>query len=147
MVVDLPNRNTLHCRWKSRNRTQYRSGEHLQHLFGAPCFDPVKDVCVPGYKPMYTYKDSPLLGTPAVKRDILLFLRGDVGKHRLRGYSNGVRQALYKHAVEHDWAGRHGILIGDSADIKGGYSSLLARSKYCVVATGILQLPSPVLGL
>jgi hypothetical protein len=89
-----------------------------------------------GYKPAYTYRKSPLLGQPAQPRDILLLLRGDMGKTRLPIYSNGVRQGLFKLWQEEQWKERHRILIGDSSDIPGGYSDLLARSRFCVVTTG-----------
>ena len=124
------------CSWRTRNSTQYKSGEHLPHLFGAPCFDPKKDICVAGYKPASEYAASPLLGADAQKRDILFFLRGDVGKARLASYSNGVRQSLYRNWLENGWHRKYNILIGDSSDIAGSYSSLLARSRFCAVATG-----------
>lgn len=127
-------------RWETLNSTQYRTGEHLNHLFGAPCFDPAKDIVLAGYKPAFVYAHSPLLGQPARPREILLFLRGDVGKGRLQSYSNGVRQALYKHAREEDWKVKFNILIGDRNDIQGDYSELLASSKYCVVAPGAFPL-------
>ncbi|MEM7070820.1 MAG: hypothetical protein AAF403_03565 [Pseudomonadota bacterium] len=72
----------------------------------------------------------------------MLFLRGDVGKNRLPIYSNGVRQSLYRHALEGNWRRRYNILIGDRSDINGDYSALLAQSKYCVVATGSLLVTS-----
>jgi hypothetical protein len=125
------------CRWRTKNESQYTTGEHLSHLFAAPCFDPAKDICVVGYKPMYTYAESPLLGNPAQARQILLFLRGDVGKSRLKDYSNGVRQQLYKLWREESWQDKYDILIGDSSDVQGAYSSLLSRSQFCVVTTGM----------
>ena len=82
------------------------------------------------------YAESPLLGSPAQPRSTLLFLRGDVGKTRLASYSNGVRQTLYRTWLEQGWKDKHGILIGDSEDVPGSYSNLLARSRFCVVATG-----------
>ncbi len=41
------------------------------------------------------YSRSPLAGHVPYKRDILLYFRGDVGKHRQPNYSRGVRQKLF----------------------------------------------------
>ena len=53
----------------------------------------------------------------------------------------GIRQQLFALAQEHDWAGRHAILIGDRDDVAGDYSELLTRSKFCLVAPGEPSLP------
>lgn len=53
---------------------------------GHPCYDPVKDLVVPSYKHPHHYHSSPLLGHRPVERNILLFFRGDVGKHRMPIY-------------------------------------------------------------
>jgi hypothetical protein len=39
--------------------------------------------------------------------------RGDVGKNRLKHYSRGIRQRLYKLALRHGWAEKYAIRIGD----------------------------------
>jgi len=41
-----------------------------------------QDLLIPTIHPPHEYNMSPLLGNAPRKRDILLFLRGDVGEHR-----------------------------------------------------------------
>lgn len=129
-------------RWPPQNETQFTVGEHYAHLFGAPCFDPGKDIVVPGYKPLNVYRQSPLLGQPAQTRDILLFLRGDVGKTREPQYSNGVRQGVYAAAQAGNWSSLYNIQISGRDDIEGDYSTLLALSLFCLVAGGASSRPA-----
>ena len=39
-------------------------------------------------------------------------VQGDVGKHRLEHYSRGVRQRLYKMAIDNDWKGKYNVQVG-----------------------------------
>ncbi|PNW76519.1 hypothetical protein CHLRE_11g467660v5 [Chlamydomonas reinhardtii] len=103
---------------------------------GHPCYDPKKDLVIPGFKPPEHYKRSPLLGFPPYQRDILLYLRGDVGKHRLPNYSRGTRQKLYKLSQAHGWIAEHRIFIGEKYELVGDYSDHLARSVFCAVVPG-----------
>ena len=45
---------------------------------------PAQDLLIPTIHPPHEFSQSPLLGNAPRKRDILLFLRGDVGQHRCR---------------------------------------------------------------
>ncbi|GLI69587.1 hypothetical protein VaNZ11_014246 [Volvox africanus] len=109
---------------------------YLTHIRGHPCYDPQKDLVIPSFKQPNHYRESPLLGKPAKRRDIFLFFRGDVGKSRMPMYSRGVRQKLYRLAIDNKWKEKHNILVGDSRDIQGEYSDLLSRSLFCIVAAG-----------
>ncbi|KAG2488354.1 hypothetical protein HYH03_013044 [Edaphochlamys debaryana] len=112
-------------------------GKDVQTLYkGHPCYDPRKDLVIPGFKDPKHYSSSPLLGARPFERDILLYLRGDVGKHRTPNYSRGIRQKLYNMASTNNWAEKHRIYIGEKYEIAGGYSEHLARSKFCVVVGG-----------
>ena len=56
-------------------------------LFPHPCYENVcthQDLVIPMYKVPGQYENSPLMGTPWKKREILLFFRGDVGTTRLK---------------------------------------------------------------
>ncbi|GLC34055.1 hypothetical protein PLESTB_000832400 [Pleodorina starrii] len=107
-----------------------------QRIKGHPCYDPRKDLVIPAFKQPDHYSASPLLGGPPLERDILLYFRGDVGLHRKKEYSRGVRQRLFKLAAEGDWFPRYRIAIGAGHMIPGSYSEHLARSKFCLVAPG-----------
>ncbi len=61
-----------------------------------------------------------------------------MGKHRMAWYSRGIRQRVYKQAVEQDWKKQHNMWIGDGEDIPGPYSELLGRSIFCLVMPGEL---------
>lgn len=113
-------------------------GGWLRHIQGHACYDPVKDLVVPSYKHPNHYGLSPLLGSPPVARDILLFFRGDVGAHRLPHYSRGIRQKLHKLSVKHNWREKHRIFIGDrfGSELTGDYTELLRRSVFCLVLPG-----------
>jgi len=85
-----------------------------------------------------------------MERDILLFLRGDVGDGaRQPQYSRSIRQAyaqlsrrgLPPGATTRDgdtwaWSEQHRILVGTGEDFPGSYSELLRRSVFCLVAPG-----------
>ncbi|KAG2501893.1 hypothetical protein HYH03_000391 [Edaphochlamys debaryana] len=107
-----------------------------QRIAGHPCYDPKKDLVIPAFKWPGHYHQSPLLGAAPLERDILLFFKGDVGAHRLPHYSRGIRQKLFNLAVEHKWFDKHRIVIGTGEHVRGDYSQLLARSKFCLVAPG-----------
>ena len=53
-----------------------------------------QDLLVPAYKSPGSVSYSYLMGAAPYKRDILLFLRGDVGLWRAPCYSRGIRQKL-----------------------------------------------------
>ncbi|MEW5301912.1 MAG: hypothetical protein WDW36_004736 [Sanguina aurantia] len=106
------------------------------NITGHVCYDPVKDLVVPSVKVPGHYQHSALQGHPAKPRDKLFYFRGDVGKHRLTHYSRGVRQSIYKMAIDGGWGKTHGVWIGDSSDVPGDYSEHLATSIFCLVAAG-----------
>ncbi|GIL93384.1 hypothetical protein Vretimale_17471 [Volvox reticuliferus] len=117
--------------------TGVMDGKDVKTLYeGHPCYDPNKDLVIPGFKPPEHYANSPLMGSWPWQRDILLYLRGDVGKHRNPNYSRGIRQKLYKLSVENQWADKYRIFIGEKYDIDGDYGQHLSRSLFCVVAPG-----------
>ena len=63
---------------------------------GHACYDPRKDLIIPPFKPPHHFQSSPLLGAPALERDILFYFRGDVGLHRQDHFSRGIRQKYYR---------------------------------------------------
>lgn len=84
-------------------------------------------------------------GTPPVKRDILLFMRGDVGDQRLTHYSRGVRQAFARlsraglHAnvtaavpalqawqPDVPWSQRYRVLVDSYDNLPGNYQQMLS---------------------
>eukprot|EP00798_Chlamydomonas_sp_ICE-L_P012371 gene12371-15556_t len=101
-----------------------------------PCFDPKKDLLIPAFKSPSHFTKSPLMGARPVKRDILLFFRGDVGLHREKWYGRRIRQTLYQLAQEEKWREKHNIFIGTGANYEGDYGDYLVRSKFCLVAPG-----------
>jgi hypothetical protein len=102
-----------------------------------PCYRPDRDLVIPSVKSHHHYSQSPLMGRRSVKhRNILFLFRGDVGKRRLSHYSRGVRQLLYQLSKELGWREKHQVFIGDVDDVKGDYSDLLTRSKFCLVPAG-----------
>ncbi|KAG2488357.1 hypothetical protein HYH03_013047 [Edaphochlamys debaryana] len=112
-------------------------GKDVRTLFqGHPCYDPRKDLVIPGFKPPKHYASSPFSGLPPFQRDILLYLRGDVGQHRSPSYSRGIRQKLFKLAQEYHWGEKHAIYIGSEGEVPGPYSEHLARSVFCAVVPG-----------
>ena len=108
----------------------------LPTIAGHPCYDPAKDLVVPSFKSTSHYHGSPLLGAEPLARDILLFFRGDVGKERLPHYSRGVRQRLAHLSKTLGWKEKYNVLIGDGREVPGEYTSLLARSVFCLVLPG-----------
>ena len=68
---------------------------------GHACYDPRKDLIIPPFKPPHHFQSSPLLGAPALERDILFYFRGDVGMHRMDHFSRGIRQKYYRCEVVH----------------------------------------------
>ena len=62
--------------------------------------------------------------------------QGDVGLAREPHYSRGIRQAVHKLAMRHEWKEKHQIWIGSPHDSWPGYSSMLAKSRFCLVAPG-----------
>eukprot|EP00798_Chlamydomonas_sp_ICE-L_P007380 gene7380-504_t len=104
---------------------------------GHPCYDPVKDLLVPGFKTPLHFHSSPLLSGVAKPRDILLYFRGDVGLQRKAQYSRGIRQKYYKLYMD-EWRARYpNILIGAKTSTQSGdYSSHLSRSIFCLAAPG-----------
>lgn len=59
-----------------------------------PTLTRTQDLVIPSYKSPEAYRQSTLLGNPPFTRDILLFLRGDMGFWRAFHYSRGIRQKL-----------------------------------------------------
>ncbi|PNH11304.1 putative glucuronosyltransferase [Tetrabaena socialis] len=112
--------------WKGMDWQEKRAGH--------PCYDPKKDLVIPDFKIPAHFRGSPLMGSPPLERDILLYFRGEcpsrsaIGPHAL-----GARQS-YAHKL--DWVAKHKIYIGTSDTIPGPYSEHLSRSKFCLVAPG-----------
>ncbi|GFR40870.1 hypothetical protein Agub_g1521 [Astrephomene gubernaculifera] len=117
-------------------KSWYQPEGFVTHIEGHACYDPVKDLVIPIWRPSQLYWRSPLVSAPSKPRDIFLFFRGDVGKQRTMMYSRGVRQKIYKLAKDNDWASKYKVLIGDGSDVLGDYSDMLSRSVFCLVATG-----------
>ncbi|GAX80495.1 hypothetical protein CEUSTIGMA_g7933.t1 [Chlamydomonas eustigma] len=103
---------------------------------GHACFTPGKDLVLPSFKWPAHYQHSPLIGATPMKRDILLFFKGDVGLRREAWYSRGIRQRLHRLSQQQGWRTKYNIWIGASEEIGDGYSVFLARSKFCLVAPG-----------
>lgn len=53
-------------------------------------------------------------------------------------HRNG-RAQIYKLAKQGDWGNKHKFYVGDRDDVKGEYSDLISRAKFCLVAAGELQ--------
>ncbi|KAG1658533.1 hypothetical protein FOA52_008419 [Chlamydomonas sp. UWO 241] len=103
---------------------------------GHVCYDPKKDLVIPQFKAPSHFQRSPLFGAPPMTRDVLLYFRGDMGKHRETWYSRGIRQKYFRLSHTHEWRKMHNILIGTGAEYPGDYSMHLARSKFCLVLPG-----------
>ncbi|KAG2489065.1 hypothetical protein HYH03_012501 [Edaphochlamys debaryana] len=134
---------TSNTGWKPDNYTAGMTwpgvlgGADVRSLYlGHRCYDPRKDLVIPGLKAPAHYAASPLLGAAPYHRDILLYLRGDIGRHRVPNYSRGIRQKLYSLATTNQWARKHRIFVGDTAEIPGSYGEHLARSVFCAVVPG-----------
>eukprot|EP00798_Chlamydomonas_sp_ICE-L_P015005 gene15005-21073_t len=117
----------------------------LNLIEGHACYTPGKDLVIPALKFPHHFSKSPLLGHPPPGegpnttkdgRDILMFFRGDVGEHRLEMYSRGIRQKIHKLHKEGNWSTKYNIQYGNSNEVPGDYSSLIARSKFCLVPPG-----------
>ncbi len=91
---------------------------------------------MPAFKPPDFYRHSPYLGGKGPPRDILAFMKGDMGQHREKHYSRGIRQALFNLSRTHNWKEKHNIVMGHYDDVPGEYGELLARSMFCVLAPG-----------
>ncbi|GAX76857.1 hypothetical protein CEUSTIGMA_g4303.t1 [Chlamydomonas eustigma] len=116
---------------------KYQPVDWVESILGHPCYNASKDLVIPSLKLPVHYSSSPLLGAEPLKRDILLFFKGDVGSRRDPPYSRGIRQKLYKMGKEQNLTRTHRIVILSGEDhSSGSYSSLLARSIFCLVAPG-----------
>lgn len=109
----------------------------------------LQDLVIPSYKNPVLIGATPLLGARPLERTVLCSFQGNVGKQRLAHYSRGIRQRLHHLARQHQWQERHRIVIADSADGAGDYSTLLSSSVFCLHVPGAgpaLMLPSLLLG-
>lgn len=80
------------------------------------------------------FKASPFVGGDSRRtRDILVLLRGDLGKGRPATFSQGVRQRLASLAAAGNWRRRYNAWIGTPQELPGDQSTLLSRSRYCLV--------------
>eukprot|EP00798_Chlamydomonas_sp_ICE-L_P002472 gene2472-5422_t len=87
---------------------------------GHPCYNPEKDLVIPGFKIPSHFDASPLLGAaPAENRHLLLFFRGDCGHNRLPQYSRGIRQKVWNLSRTHEWQTKHNIIIGTRKELTG----------------------------
>eukprot|EP00798_Chlamydomonas_sp_ICE-L_P023547 gene23547-9071_t len=105
-------------------------------IAGHACYNPVKDLVVPSFKAPSHYHESPLLGQPPRQRDILLFFKGNVGKHRLAHYSRGIRQRIHNLSIQNGWRKKHNVQVGAMEDVAEDYSKGLSRAKFALVAPG-----------
>ena len=55
-----------------------------------------QQLVIPGFKGPEHFARSPLMGSAPLRRDVLLYFRGDVGLNREKWYSGGVRQTLFR---------------------------------------------------
>ncbi|KIY93098.1 exostosin-like glycosyltransferase, partial [Monoraphidium neglectum] len=100
---------------------------------GHGCYDASKDLVIPAFRPPAQYHAAMALGGMHRKRDILLLLRGDMGDSRPKAFSGGLRQEVHSLARDKQWASKYSIRVGNTREIEGDYSLLLARSTYCLV--------------
>lgn len=108
--------------------------DYNQLLTHHSCYTPGKDLVLPAFRPPPLFRASPYLGGDSRReRDILVLLRGDMGKGRPAAFSQGVRQGLAELAAEGDWRRRHNAWIGTPNELPGEQTALLARSRYCLV--------------
>ena len=118
----------------------------------------------------FSSKTNPLVSTagvfggrPPQDRDIILFMRGDVGyEHRAATYSRSIRQAyarISKYGLSNashttdssrlnqtseekeaygadSWAVKYRIWVGSNDEVPGEYNDLLSRSIFCLIAPG-----------
>eukprot|EP00798_Chlamydomonas_sp_ICE-L_P001798 gene1798-33218_t len=104
---------------------------------GHECYNPKKDLVIPSYKPPTHFSDSPLLNGEPLHKDVLLFFRGDVGNRRLPNYSRGIRQKIFNLAEQNHWREKYQIVVEEQMyGTTNTYSSMLARSTFCLVAPG-----------
>lgn len=134
------------CRW-SQNWNKWHAsnddplglpagaeGDYTQLLTHHPCYTPGKDLVLPAFRPPQMFRASPFLGGDNKQlRDVLVLLRGDMGKGRPATFSQGVRQQLAQLAAAGDWKRRYNVWIGTAKELPGDRSALLARSRYCLV--------------
>ncbi|GFR49991.1 hypothetical protein Agub_g12137 [Astrephomene gubernaculifera] len=116
-------------------------GEWLDQTSRAhPCFDPKKDLVIPAFKRPEHYKRSPYMGAPQYERSIFLFFRGDLriapGQDPECKYSRCIRQTLYNMSREGNWREKYNVWFGDTRNVPGDYSELLAKSVFCLVLPG-----------
>lgn len=72
-------------------------------------------------------------------RDILLFFKGDVARHRGDTgcvYSRCIRQRLLNISREQNWTQARAFYGDSLPELEGGYSELLQRSQFCLVLPG-----------
>jgi hypothetical protein len=108
-----------------------------------------QDLVIPHFKPPWSLDSSPLLSAAPRRRNITLFLRGDVGKGRLPHYSRGIRQMLYNMTVTRRLNETHGFRIGGWGvqGVCGGpsrQSTLQVAKKHCCTAFCVFILFSLV---
>jgi Exostosin family len=121
----------------NKDINEWNRGDWRVIYQGHPCYNPSKDLVIPAFKWPSHYKNSPLLGAvPAKERNILLYFKGDIGEHRLKWYSRGIRQRLHAASEVGNWSSKYQIFIGSKRGMAEGYSEWLIRSKFCLVAPG-----------
>ncbi|KAG1665166.1 hypothetical protein FOA52_005547 [Chlamydomonas sp. UWO 241] len=103
---------------------------------GHACYTPGKDLVVPSLKWPHHYESSgPFRGLE--HRDVLLFFKGDMGQHREKHYSRGIRQRVSAAAEAGGWKDKYRIWVGHGENsLEGTYSEGLSRSTFCLVLPG-----------
>ena len=108
--------------------------EYMELLTHHPCYRPGKDLVLPAFRPPPLFRASRYLGGDNRReRDILVLLRGDMGKGRPPAFSQGVRQQLAGLATAGEWRRRYNAWIGTPQELPGEQTALLSRSRYCLV--------------
>lgn len=92
--------------------------DYLQLLTNHPCYTPSKDLVLPAFRPPPLFHASPFMGGDTRReRDILVLLRGDMGKGRQASFSQGVRQQLARLTTAGDWKRRYVTAVTAAASM------------------------------
>lgn len=109
-----------------------------------PSFASFHDLVVPVVHSHEKYSRSPLYGAPEESRTVFAFFKGNMRRNdKTNKYSRGIRQALARLCMEHDWWGKYRIWINDTmppgAEESFSYSEALSKSVFCFALPGTLD--------